>query len=356
MIAVIADDITGAAEMGGIAFRLGLNVQLSMQPDCAASDADVFVIASDTRSMNEADAASESARIAAALDACPKVKSIFKKTDSALRGHVVAELASILSCTRYTDALYIPANPSKGRTIREGNYYVGSTPLHQTDFSFDPEFPATSSSLAVRFPDARERGIRYADAVTDADIREAVVSASPDTLLAGAADLFTEYLRHTLPCRETAHPKPCIDLADALIICGSTQSKVIDCGIPVSYMPTPLYDGKAGIDSWLDEIAADYAAFHRLILSMRDRHRTGREAAVYLRETMAETVSRLIDPHRPAELIIEGGATAYAILRHLGWDTFTITDEIAPGVIRMKAPTGTSITMKPGSYPWGNLF
>nr|WP_286524181.1 nucleotide-binding domain containing protein [Duncaniella freteri] len=54
--------------------------------------------------------------------------------------------------------------------------------------------------------------------------------------------------------------------------------------------------------------------------------------------------------------MIEGGATAYASLQRLGWDTFTITDEIAPGVIRMRAPNGTHVTMKPGSYPWGGLF
>ncbi|WP_354667166.1 nucleotide-binding domain containing protein [uncultured Duncaniella sp.] len=53
---------------------------------------------------------------------------------------------------------------------------------------------------------------------------------------------------------------------------------------------------------------------------------------------------------------MEGGATAYASLQKLGWDTFTITDEIAPGVIRMRAPNGTHVTMKPGSYPWGGLF
>ncbi len=93
-----------------------------------------------------------------------------------------------------------------------------------------------------------------------------------------------------------------------------------------------------------------------MILAIRDRHRIGKESAIYLRETMAETVRGLTDIHTPRELIIEGGATAYASLQKLGWDTFTITDEIAPGVIRMRAPNGTHVTMKPGSYPWGGLF
>ncbi|MDE7027792.1 nucleotide-binding domain containing protein [Duncaniella freteri] len=76
-------------------------------------------------------------------------------------------------------------------------------------------------------------------------------------------------------------------------------------------------------------------------------------------ETHSHINKKFSDPpsfHIPRELIIEGGATAYASLQKLGWDTFTITDEIAPGVIRMRAPNGTHVTMKPGSYPWGGLF
>ena len=71
---------------------------------------------------------------------------------------------------------------------------------------------------------------------------------------------------------------------------------------------------------------------------------------------MARISHALVGCHRPAELVIEGGATAFAILNRLGWNSFTITEEIAPGVIRMQADNGTHVTMKPGSYPWGNLF
>lgn len=156
MIAVIADDITGAAEMAGIAHRLGLRVKLTMRPE-SASDCDVLVIATDTRSMTEEEAAAGSARVAGALGAMPDVDSLFKKTDSALRGHVVAELEAILANTGYRKALYLPANPSKGRTIRDGVYYIGGKPLHETDFSFDPEFPAFSSRLIERLPMCEEK-------------------------------------------------------------------------------------------------------------------------------------------------------------------------------------------------------
>lgn len=356
MIAVIADDITGAAEMAGIAHRLGLRVKLTVEP-AEAPGCDVIVVATDTRSMSESEAAAESRRVASALASMPEVEHIFKKTDSALRGHVVAELEAIISATLYTKALYIPANPSKGRIIRDGVYYVGDKPIHETDFSFDPEFPAFSSKMAERFPECEVKGIEYADAVSEDDMVHAVSSAGNDTILAGAADLFTAFLKHHLPvdgARETETFT--LDTTDTLIVCGSTQSKPIDCGIETLYMPTTLYDGETTADSWADVLEKEYDLRHSLILAIRDRHRTGKEIAVHLRETTGHIVQRLVGHHAPTELVIEGGATAYAILRKLGWESFTITHEIAPGVIRMRSDNGTHITMKPGSYPWGGLF
>lgn len=358
---VIADDITGAAEMAGIAYRLGLRVHLSMKWEETGKDCDVLVIATDTRSMTEKEAVEETQRIASSL----KGHTLFKKTDSALRGHVVAELAVLLNMTDYRQALYLPANPSKGRIIRKGVYYIQTKdaegnvterPLHETAFSFDPEFPATSSCLAERFPQAQEKNIHWTDATTAEDIRHAVEQADGQTLLAGAADLFTAFLHqqyhHLQPCEQAYS----INQYDALMVCGSTQSKPVDIGASIAYMPTAVYDGKASVEDWINPVIPTYQQAHRLILAIQDHHRTGKESAVYLRETTAEAVSSLIVVHRPQELIIEGGATAFAILRKLNWQSFTITNEIAAGVIRMRSSQGTYITMKPGSYPWGGLF
>ena len=56
-ILVIADDITGAAEMAGIALRHGLTVQLTTGEQYPAdADAEVVVMATDTRGGNELEA------------------------------------------------------------------------------------------------------------------------------------------------------------------------------------------------------------------------------------------------------------------------------------------------------------
>ena len=85
-------------------------------------------------------------------------------------------------------------------------------------------------------------------------------------------------------------------------------------------------------------------------------HRTGKEVAVHLRTMMAAKAKELVAVYCPQHLIIEGGATAWATLQALGWTDFTITAQLAPGIVQMSATNGTLVTLKPGSYPWGNLF
>ena len=70
---------------------------------------------------------------------------------------------------------------------------------------------------------------------------------------------------------------------------------------------------------------------------------------------MAEKARQLVAEHRPDHLIIEGGATAWATLQALGWTDFAITAQLAPGVVQMSATNGTLVTLKPGSYPWGDI-
>ncbi len=351
---VIADDITGAAEMAGIAHGHGCPVSLlcgSVGCDSVAAKG-TTVIATDTRSMSETEAVAETRRIASHLS--PLSSLLFKKTDSALRGHVVAELKTLMEITGYQRAVYLPANPSKNRIIRNGVYYINGTPIDQTDFSFDPEFPAKTAVLRERFPDAEANGIIMPDAESKEDIQK-VIAAYDDghTLFAGAADLF-EATIGTIGTIGTIETIGTID--STLFLCGSTQSKPLDLGMPVTTMPRDIYDGCKDITSWLEEACAIYQREGSLMITIPHRHRTGKEVAVHLRETTARLIQHLVERQQPRQLIIEGGASAFATLQHLGWNELEVVSQIAPGVIKTKAPNGTFVIMKPGSYPWGNMF
>ena len=374
---VIADDITGAAEIAGIAYSQGQQVRLVCGGSLCCNTVAAYgtdgtnwadgttVIATDTRSMTEADAIAETHRMAAAFG-LPEGNTpfhLFKKTDSALRGHVVAELTALMEATGYQRAVYLPANPSKGRVIRNGIYYINDVPIHETAFSYDPEFPAKTSVLKERFPEAVSHQIMMPDAESGADIRRVIARYDDGhTLFAGAADLFTEWLESSLVPRPSSSiarrsslaPRPSpLASHNTLVLCGSTQSKPLDLGIPVAAMPRAVYDGSHDLTLW-DTSA--YKETHSLILTMPYTHRTGKEAAVHLRTVMAQKTMVLVAQHRPDHLIIEGGATAWATLQALGWTQFQIVRQIAPGVVQMSATNDTLVTLKPGSYPWGNLF
>jgi uncharacterized protein YgbK (DUF1537 family) len=246
---VIADDITGAAEIAGIAFSKGQEVRLLCGTAAADSDCPMHcgtaavtttVIATDTRSMSEAEAVAETKRITSSLLTSRVSCLIFKKTDSALRGHVVAELEALMQATGCQRCVYLPANPSKGRIIRNGVYYikevssngqeVREVPIAETAFSYDPEFPAKTSVLKERFPDAQAKGIIMPDAESEDDIRRIVAEYNDGkTLFAGAADLFSAMLGDTGNSRDSGNsnnPSKTSALASCtLILCGSTQSK-----------------------------------------------------------------------------------------------------------------------------------
>lgn len=121
-------------------------------------------------------------------------------------------------------------------------------------------------------------------------------------------------------------------------------------------MPRTIYDGSKDITLWEEEAAMLYDQHGSLMISIPFRHRTGKEVAVHLREMTATLIGRLVKRRQPQQLILEGGASAFATLQHLGWHELEMGCQLAPGVIKTKAPNGTFVIMKPGSYSWGTLF
>jgi len=391
MLTVIADDLTGAAEIAGIGYRYGVDVKFTIHnAQCTMHNAQftihnaqltqseqsisltpylsplttnknsklqtLLVVATDIRQMTEEEAMNTLRETARAL---PHEGKIFLKVDSALRGHVVAMLQSLLEVTHYTHALYLPANPSRGRTIAGGRMLIHGMPIHETEFAHDPEFPIRQASIGALFPGMRtwtghpERGIYYTDIQSTDDITRILTLADSNCLIAGAADAFEALLRQrgahvSRPSSGAAFP-----LQDVIIVCGSTQSKPLSTGITVAPMPAEVYHAKVGAETWAAAIASRYAEEGAVVLRIDHQGRTGRQAALWLREAMATTVEKLVEIRPPRHIIVEGGATAFAIIHRLGWQQWEVADEIAPGVVALSHGDCT-LTLKPGSYPWKN--
>ena len=88
MIGVLADDFTGAAEIGAIGRRYGLEAEVQTEFR-RIEDADIVVLDTHTRSSSRAEAVETVGREMDGL--CRgRVDWIYKKVDSVLRGHVLA--------------------------------------------------------------------------------------------------------------------------------------------------------------------------------------------------------------------------------------------------------------------------
>lgn len=362
MIAVIADDITGGAEIAGIGLRYGLSVVLSTRSDIPCPDVDLWVISTDSRSMYMDEAVRITAQTVRNLKALG-IDCIFKKTDSVLRGHVLAELVAQLKAESKKKVVLCPANPASGRKIVKGTYYINDVPLHETGFSKDPDFPIKSSVVkeivgidTVKLPD-----ITIMDALSKDDLINAARFRNYETILAGSAAFFAAFLEimghHTLTGK-TIFPV----LKNALFVRGSAFAnsrkeveKSAASGAYVTYLSpliidTPNYEKK--INDYASEVVAIMQKGENAILAIGEPVLQGKEAADKIKNLMSEVVSNILSKVNVNELVIEGGATTSAILNKLNFTQFIPTFEYAPGVVRMKIRSKDNIyiTIKPGSY------
>jgi D-threonate/D-erythronate kinase len=69
---------------------------------------------------------------------------------------------------------------------------------------------------------------------------------------------------------------------------------------------------------------------------------------------LVRVAARVLDAAEVEHVFAEGGATAVALARRMGWKRLAVKAELAPGVATMSLSGRGSLflTVKPGSYPW----
>lgn len=381
MIAVIADDFTGAAEIGGIGLRHGLKVVIETEPTLTPQ-ADLLVISADTRALVPQEAAQQIARITAHLMQMP-ISFIFKKLDSVLRGNILVELQAQMDVSGLSRAIIVAANPSFKRYIRKGIYYIDNVPLNETHFSADPQRPIRTASVLELLqteeevmvfnqkPDAPlpERGFVIADVAHQEDLSLWADKMDHRTLLAGASGFFDAILSRSYPpAKRYVHVNDGLILLGqkCLYVLGSAYSKdeysleqLEGNGYFHANMPKAIYDNPNFLpdvlEQWAEEVIRAFDKYNVVLVSViHVRHQeSGLENR--LKEIMGQLVRKIVTRVRLDELLIEGGDTTSAILRHLGIKKLRPLQELDTGVIRMKTEKESVpffLTTKPGSYQW----
>jgi uncharacterized protein YgbK (DUF1537 family) len=377
---VIADDLTGAAEIAGIATRFALATRLLRLPLGELANTPVTVIDTDSRHL-DADEAAQRVRNVIARVARLEPDLIYKKTDSILRGPVRAELEALMEALERRTALLVPQNPSRGRTIHRGEYRVDGVPLHLTEFARDPTQPARTSHVLELLGDSRlfacrslklgevspAEGITIGDAVAVEELRHWTKQVDRGMLAAGGADFFEAILEHHGLSGRTQQIIPNIDAGrrNRLIVCGSTSisSRVLIerarvASVPICPMPDGLFyaveENRTSLDRWITDIATALREAGRALMVIEQPLDPRPGASARLEAALSLVVSRVLNEVPTTTLFAEGGATASALCRTMSWSDFAVDGELANGIVQLRT-MGTpqqTIVLKPGSYTW----
>lgn len=146
LLLIIADDFTGALDTGVqfAAHGIRTRVVVGEAVDFAACGAEVLVVDTETRHLPAAQAYDAVARLTARARYAG-IGYIYKKTDSALRGNIGAELAAVLEASGLRQLPFLPAFPQTGRVTRGGVHYVDGVPVTESPFGADPFEPVRHS-------------------------------------------------------------------------------------------------------------------------------------------------------------------------------------------------------------------
>jgi uncharacterized protein YgbK (DUF1537 family) len=294
---------------------------------------------------------------------------IYKKTDSLLRGPIAAELTAAMGCLGVERAIFVPQNPSRGRVIRDGEYFVDGVRLdrsrHVADFA---RRPTTSDVLGVLDPTGEagivcarpgepgaERGITIGGAASAGDVAYWAGRREGKMLLAGGADFFTALLRGAGFLAQGGESFRA-NTKRAAVIFGSASTASRNyverlSGAGAAICATPILDAGL-IAEWQRRAMGELESAGHVFVAARDA--VSRERAGEIREMTAELVARVVATGGLETIFIEGGATASAIIQRMKWMRLLVEGQIEPGIVALR-PSGLErpvLILKPGTYPW----
>jgi uncharacterized protein YgbK (DUF1537 family) len=385
-VAIIADDLTGAADSGvqlaSSGYRTAVVFWGATVPP--AEDLDAVAVDTDSRSLPAGFAAK---RVVEAGHAVRDARVVYKKIDSTLRGPILAELAAALEATRRKKAVVAPAFPNAGRTTEGGVLLVNGEPVHETGLARDPRTPVFESHIPSLLSQAfnsvtslsvsgigegdsvldalKNTDCLVADAESDEDL-EALVRAVPDpssVLWVGSAGLARAFGKvYPGPCGNVLSETPA-SVSKVLVVIGSVNEvtrKQLRRLTEESGVAPVVLDTMALISGSYEEVVAEteeavqaalrgrrgavlYSAMGEEVESaLGDSSVSGDEISGRVADALAQVVANLSEENLFDALVLTGGDTAVRVARELGATGVLLEGEIEAGV-----PIGTLLGPRP---------
>ncbi len=373
---IIADDFTGALDTGVQFAARGAATRVITNPafDFAEAEPSLQVLALDAETRHLAPEQAYAVvrqAVERALEA--NVGCIYKKTDSALRGNIGAELAAVTDAAGAAQLPFIPAFPKINRTTKNGVHLIDGVPVAQSVFGRDPFEPVRHSRVAdilseqtalpavwrlAGEPDEDVPGIQVFDAASDDDLLRigrqlGIAGVRLCAGCAGFAAVMVDMLGLTGPAPELpALKKP------FFVACGSVNPvtrRQLDFAEQAGFPRFRLLPEEKLLPEWLESGDCAARVEHWLktagekgicILDSNDmpgQHSAGTFAAergidlqqvrVRISDTLGRLMRRLLDGGLEATLMCTGGDTLLALMRAVGVTTLTPVCELDIGVV-----------------------
>jgi 3-dehydrotetronate 4-kinase len=410
----IADDYTGASDLANTLTRCGLRtVQTIGVPasDLELPEVDAVVVSLKSRSIESSLAVSRSRaadkwlRERGARHVLFKVCSTFASTDA---GNIGPVMDALRADSGDTIVLVTPAFPETGRTVYQGNLFVGSVPLNESPLKDHPLNPMHDSNLVrvlarqsrtqiglvdladiARGPDAvRGRlanldgkgiGAAIADAVFERDLETIGKVALDHRVSVGASGLGLGLAR-ALVASGNVKSHAANAMADAPVggpaacLAGSCSQATLqqiakaEQAMPVLHLdPDRVVAGREEARralAWARErlqegpILIASSSTPEEVAALQARH--GRDAAGHaIEQAMADIAEGLVSSG-VRRLVVAGGETAGAVVDRLQIPGFLVGVEIAAGVPVLRA-VGVSggdmlLALKSGNFGGPEFF
>lgn len=409
----IADDYTGASDLANTLTRAGLRtVQTIGVPadDLALPDVDAVVVSLKSRSIeaglavSRARAADKWLRGRGARHVLLKICSTFDSTASGNIGPVMDALRA--DCGEAI-VLVTPAFPETGRTVYQGNLFVGSVPLNESPLKDHPLNPMHDSNLVrvlarqssaqvglvdlatvargadavrARLAELAGKGVGAAiiDAVFDRDLETIGLVAGEHRLSVGASGIGLGLARALV---STGKVKPAASSESGAAIGGPAACLAGSCSqatlqqianaeriMPVLHLDqdriiTGAKEAERALD-WARPRLADgpvliaSSAKPDEVAALQARH--GRDAAGHaIEQAMADIAENLVKSG-VRRLIVAGGETSGAVVDRLEIPGFLVGAEIAAGVPVLRAVGAEAgdmlLALKSGNFGGPDFF
>lgn len=416
---VVADDITGANDIGSMFAKHGWTTHVYSQPhggDACKFDqvdnADVVIINTGSR-LDSPEKAYEKVHQATLSLRYLGCRRFFNKTCSVFRGNIGPAFDAMLDALNLELGVVVLGFPKNGRLTQDGIHYVHGKKLEKSEFRYDPIHPMRKSNLVEILSSQTTRKvdlIRHDVVDEGADILRKAITArrrncqylildvtsqkalgiiakavQDEPVLCGSSALGEElpYFWTLPPRRSHAINLPLKKDQGILIISGSlmpqtdAQIKVLTKReIPAIELPMEsLFDEKSRL-SCMQDLAGEISTILRfgqdvVLHTMSSKDKVDRirqygadlgfsksEISRLISDTLAEVTAQVLARTGQNRLIVAGGETSEAVCDRLGVYGMQIWQEIQPGLpscISLEAPKRL-LVLKSGSFGKPDFF